>query len=152
MAKGRRARIAVINDDPALLELLRELLGVSEGYDVLTSTGGDEADDVVKAHRPNLIILDIRMGGEEIGWSILERLTLDPETRAIPVIVCSAAVASLAAHRPLLEQYGVEVLPKPFDLDTLLEKVEACLRRGAAETRPSRGLRTVPTPTRHLTR
>ena len=130
MPEGRRARIAAINDDPTLLELLRELLAVSEGYDVVTSAGGAEAYDVVKAHRPDLIILDIRMGGEEIGWIILERLTLDPETGAIPVIVCSAAVASLAAHRPLLEQYGVEVLPKPFDLDALLQKVEACLGRG----------------------
>ena len=130
MAKGRRARIAVINDDPALLELLRELLGVSEGYDVVTSAGGDQAHAFVKAHRPDLILLDIRMGGEERGWIVLELLTLDPETRAIPVIVCSAAVSSLAAHRPLLERYGVGALPKPFDLDALLQKVEAGLASG----------------------
>ena len=130
MPEGRCARIAAIDDDPATLELLRELLAVSEGYDVVTCTVGEQAYDVVKAHRPDLIVLDIRMGGEEIGWTVLERLTLDPETRAIPVLVCSAGVASLAAHRPLLEGYGVEVLPKPFDLDALLEKVEACLARG----------------------
>ena len=141
MPEGRPARIAAINDDPAILELLRDLLGVSAGYDVVTCTMGEQAYDFVKEHRPNLILLDIRMGGEEIGWTVLERLTCDSATRPIPVIVCSAAVASLAAHRPLLEQYGVEVLPKPFDLDTLLEQVEACLSRSAAEVRPSLGSR-----------
>ena len=130
MPEGRRARVAAINDDPALLALLRELLGVSEGYDVVTCKVGEQAYDFVKERRPDLILLDIRMGGEEIGWTVLERLTLDPETRPIPVIVCSAAVDRLAKHGPRLERYGVEVLPKPFELDALLEKVEACLASG----------------------
>lgn len=128
--RGSRARIAAINDDPAILELLRELLGVSEGYDVVTCTVGEQAHDFVKERRPDLILLDIRMGGEEIGWTVLERLTLDPETRPIPVIVSSAAVTRLAEHGSRLERYGVEVLPKPFDLDVLLEKVAAGLASG----------------------
>jgi CheY-like chemotaxis protein len=130
MPEGRPARIAAINDDPALLELLRDLLGVSEGYEVVTCTVGEQAHDFVKEHRPDLILLDLRMGGEEIGWAVLERLTLDPETRSIPVIVCSVAVARLAEHGSLLKRDGVEVLPKPFDLEALLQKVEACLARG----------------------
>jgi CheY-like chemotaxis protein len=78
------------------------------------------------------VLLDIRMGGEETGWTIMECLTLDPETRPIPLIVCSAAIRDLQAHQPMLERYGVDVLPKPFDLDALLEKVETGLaRRGA---------------------
>lgn len=129
MPEGGPARIAAINDDPAFLELLRDLLEVSEGYDVVTCTVGEQAYDFVKEHRPDLILLDIRMGGEEIGWTVLERLTLDPETRPIPVIVSSAAVTRLAEHGSRLERYGVEVLPKPFELDALLEKVAACLAR-----------------------
>ena len=133
MPEGRRTRIAAINDDPAFLELLRDLLGVSEGYEVVTCTVGEQAHAFVKAHGPDLILLDIRMGGEEIGWTVLERLTLDPETRPIPVIVCSVAVTRLAEHGSLLDRDGVEVLPKPFDLDTLLKKVKAALAERAVD-------------------
>lgn len=72
---------------------------------------------------------DIRMGGEETGWKILELLTLNPETQPIPLMVCSAAISDLKDHEPLLRKYAVGVLPKPFNLDALLEKVQAALRK-----------------------
>src|ERR671929_698967 len=118
----RRPRIAVINDDTAFLDLMEELLEKEEGYDVKVCREANNAYQFVKDQVPDLVILDIRVGHEENGWTILELLTLDPATRPIPVIVCSAALHSLAEHQPLLEQYGCEVLAKPFDLDTLLAK------------------------------
>jgi len=130
MAEAARPRIVVINDDVPFLALMEDLLQSIEGYDVLICKEGDQAYAFVKRHHPDLVILDIRMGGEEIGWTILELLTLDPATRPIPLIVCSAAVLDLQAHEPLLERYGVAILPKPFDLDALLEKVRAGLKEG----------------------
>ena len=129
----RRPRIAVINDDTAFLNLMEELLEKEEGYDVGVCREADDAYRFVKDQRPDLVILDIRVGHEENGWQILELLTLDPVTRPIPVIVCSAALHSLAEHQPLLEQYGCEVLEKPFDLDALLAKVLAALSRGSRD-------------------
>ena len=133
MSDGTRARVALVNDDTTFLELLRELLEVSEGYDVAVCKEGDRAFEFVKAYQPDVVLLDIRMGSEEIGWTILELLTLDPKTRPIPVIVCSAAVDQLWAHESQLRQVGVEVLPKPFDLDALLEKVKAALAKRAID-------------------
>jgi CheY-like chemotaxis protein len=130
MAEAARPRIAVINDDVPFLGLMHDLLQAIEGYEVLICKEGDGAHAFVKQHRPDLVILDIRLGGEEVGWTILELLTLDPATRPIPVIVCSAAVQQLQAHEPLLRRYGVAVLPKPFDLDALLEQVRAGLGEG----------------------
>ena len=135
MAK-RKARIAVINDDTAFLDLMEELLENEEGYDVGVCREACGAYQFVKEQLPDLVILDIRVGHEENGWTILELLTLDPATRPIPVIVCSAALHSLAEHQPLLEQYGCEVLAKPFDLDALLAKIEAALARGSREGEP----------------
>jgi CheY-like chemotaxis protein len=119
-----RARIAVVNDDTVFLELMHDLLQEEEGYEVSICKEGDDAYSFVKRHHPDLVILDIRIGGEETGWTILNLLTLDPETRPIPLIVCSAAIRDLQEHQPMLERYGIDVLPKPFDLDTLIEKVE----------------------------
>jgi DNA-binding response OmpR family regulator len=123
-------RIAVINDDTLFLDLMHDLLEQSEGFQVSTCKEADQAYAFVKELRPDLVILDIRIGHQESGWVILELLTLDPHTRPIPVIVCSAAITDLQAHQPMLERLGVDVLPKPFDLEMLLDKITAALRRG----------------------
>ena len=73
------------------------------------------------------MIQDIRIGGEEHGWTILNLLTLDPVTRPIPMIVCSAAIQSLHEHQEWLSQFGIRALPKPFDLDVLLTTIEESL-------------------------
>jgi len=125
----RPARIVVINDDTDFLTLMSELLSEVEGYDVKVCREGNRAYQFVKEQQPDLVILDIRIEGQEIGWTILECLTLDPQTRPIPLIVCSAAIRDLQDHQPMLDQYGIDVLPKPFDLDTLLRKVANGLSR-----------------------
>ena len=111
MTEEARPRIALVNDDTTYLQLMQDVLAGEEGYEVLLCKEGDTAYVFVKEQRPDLVILDIRMGGEETGWKILELLTLDPETRPIPVIVCSAAIGDLQDHEPLLQQYGVGSCP-----------------------------------------
>jgi len=73
------------------------------------------------------VILDLYLHGENAGWEQLEILTLDPATRGIPVIICSAAIASLADHREKLARLDVAVLEKPFDLEQLSAAVESAL-------------------------
>ena len=122
-AAPRPACIVVINDDTDFLTLMSDLLSEVEGYDVQICREGNHAYKFVKEQAPDLVILDIRIEGQETGWTILECLTLDPQTNPIPMIVCSAAIRDLQEHQSMLDQYGIDVLPKPFDLDTLLEKV-----------------------------
>src|ERR1051326_4658213 len=109
-----RARIVLINNDTTFLDLMHDLLQEVEGYEVLICKEGDRAYEFARAQQPDLIILDIRMGGEETGWTLLELLPLDPGTRPIAMVVCSAAIRDLQDHQPLLEQLGIGVLPKPF--------------------------------------
>jgi DNA-binding response OmpR family regulator len=125
---SRRARIAIINDDTTFLDLMRDLLETEENFEVLICREWDHAYEFVKREQPDLVIQDIRIGGEEHGWTILNLLTLDPETRAIPIIVCSAAIQSLHEHQEMLSRFGIRALPKPFDLDTLLSTIEGMIR------------------------
>ncbi len=125
-AGARESYIVVINDDDTFLQLMQDLL-IEEGYEVQTRRDAERAYEFVKSERPDLVILDLVIGREEIGWRILELLTLDPETRSIPVVICSAAVRSLQEHELLLRKYGVRALPKPFDLDDLLSTIQAAL-------------------------
>jgi CheY-like chemotaxis protein len=128
-AMEKKERVVVINDDTDFLTLMSELLSETEGYEVQICREGDHAYQFVKDQQPDLVILDIRIEGQDIGWAILECLTLDPKTSSIPLIVCSAAIRELQAHEELLERYGIDVLTKPFDLDALLEKVSTALIR-----------------------
>jgi CheY-like chemotaxis protein len=124
------ARIVVINDDTDFLTLMTELLTEIGEYNVQICREGNNAYQFVRDQLPDLVILDIRIEGQDLGWAILECVTLDPTTRPIPMIVCSAAIRELQSHEELLERYGIDVLTKPFDLDALLEKVAAALDRG----------------------
>jgi CheY-like chemotaxis protein len=130
-----RPLITIINDDTTFLELMEELLEEFENYEVVVRREWEGAYQFVKELRPNLVLLDIVIGREERGWTILELLTLDPVTRPIPVIVCTAALRSLQEHEPLLRQYGVFSLPKPFDLDALLGTISAALTQPGREPR-----------------
>jgi DNA-binding response OmpR family regulator len=124
--------IAVINDDTDFLNLMSDLLSQEAGCEVHVCKESAKAYQFVKELRPRLVILDIRLDGQEAGWAILECLTLDPATSAIPVIVCSAAINQLRDQQERLETLGIDTLPKPFDLDMLLQKVRAGLARGLA--------------------
>jgi DNA-binding NtrC family response regulator len=135
-ASARRARIAVINDDTDFLDLMRDLLQEEEDFEVLICKEWDHAYQFVKDEQPDLVIQDIRIGGEEHGWTILNLLTLDPATRPIPMIVCSAAIYSLHEHQEMLSKFGIHALPKPFDLDNLLQTIEDSLA-GARDARGS---------------
>ena len=135
----RRARVVVINDDTDFLSLMSELLTDVGAYDVEVCREGDHAYQFVKDRMPDLVILDIRIEGQERGWAILECLTLDPKTKPIPLIVCSAAIRELQAHHEMLDLYGIGVLTKPFDLDVLLDKVATALGRSQRHEHGSAG-------------
>lgn len=118
--------IAVVNNDTDFLSLMDELLTM-EGYNTVVCREGDRAYDFLKNLRPDLVILDIRLEHAETGWTILELLRLDPALTQIPVIVCSADAPFLRAKAPTLYELHCDILEKPFDLDTLLEKVSHAL-------------------------
>jgi DNA-binding response OmpR family regulator len=117
-----KQRIAVVNNDRAFLHLMERLLR-REGYDTILWTAGDGAYEMLRQERPDLVILDIVMETPEVGWTVLELLRLDPETEAIPVLVCSADSRTLRDKAEQLHQVHTETLEKPFNLDTLLERV-----------------------------
>jgi CheY-like chemotaxis protein len=125
-----RPLVVVINDDTPFHELMEALLEGEEGYEVRVRREWSNAYEFVKEQHPDLVILDVVMGNEERGWSILNLLTLDPETRPIPVIVCSAAVQSLQQHASTLKRYGIRALAKPFDLEELLAAIAGTIGTG----------------------
>jgi CheY-like chemotaxis protein len=121
--EGVGKSIVVINDSPELLELAEMLLR-DEDFDVKLALLGTGALELIRTTTPDLVILDVRLP-DVSGWDILQALKLDPETADIPVLICSAAVQELRSLEAQLARMGVDVLIKPFAIDTLIEKARA---------------------------
>ena len=115
-------RVVVIDDYGEILDLLRIVLE-EIGYQVVTSADGPGAFGLIRDQQPDLVILDLVMPG--VGcWEILDALRQDPDTAAIPILVCSAALVDPALLAEHVTGAGCAVLAKPFDLDELLETIE----------------------------
>jgi len=121
------ARIAVIDDDPTFLELMQDLLGGGEGYEVFTCASSVDSLEFVKRVQPDLVMLDLMLGRERTGCAVLELLRSDPATSSTPVIVCSAAVHTQDGQAEACNDFAVEVIAKPFDVEDLLVAIERLL-------------------------
>lgn len=117
------ARLLIVDDDKELQQLLHQYL-VNEGFEVITATNGQEMDVVLQQHKPDLMILDQMMPGED-GLSILRRLSA---TTSFPVIMLSAKGQDL--DRIIgLEVGADDYIAKPFNPRELLARIRAILRR-----------------------
>ena len=115
-------RVTVVNDYPDFLELMTDLL-TEEGYQVSTIPKHQGAFEQIKESQPDLVICDLVLGGEMLGFSLLDMLYLDPNTRSIPLILCSAAIEKVREISPSLEAKGIRWLEKPFAIESLLKLI-----------------------------
>lgn len=82
----KRMKVLVVEDEPSLIFTLRDTLE-SEGYDVVVSEEGSQAMEMIKEHKPDLMILDIMLPGKS-GYEIMEEIR--KEKLAFPVIMLTA--------------------------------------------------------------
>ncbi len=119
-------RIVIVDDDRQLAALMHEFL-TDEGYAVEVCSHGEQAFPVVRSLLPDLIILDVRMA-EIDGLGVLYLLSTDPQTRRIPVLICTAVSAGeMQPWQDVLDEKGVPILYKPFELGRLSSQIEAML-------------------------
>ena len=126
-----RPRITVLNDNAEFLELMSAILNDDAGYEVATYSEATTSVDDLVASRPDLVIVDLLLGGAS-GWEIVALSRADERLTDVPIVVCSADVASLRDRSGELERIGnVHVLVKPFGIDELTELVERLIGRAA---------------------
>lgn len=122
-------KVLVVDDKLYIRQLLATALAL-RGYEVLTACDGREGLEMVRRHRPRLVLLDLLMPGCN-GYETLRRLRGDPETVGLPVVVMSAR-GEIDGPMPPPGAQGC--LLKPFDL----ERMEALVARHAGPARPRR--------------
>ncbi len=113
-----KRKLLLVDDDPSLLETLKDFLNF-EGYDVLCAPSGEDALIKMRAFHPDLIILDMGMPGMG-GTGFLDRVTNPDGTTLVPVLVLTAR-ASMAEY--FADKQIAGFIAKPCDPSDLLMEV-----------------------------
>ncbi|MCP5285047.1 MAG: PAS domain S-box protein [Burkholderiaceae bacterium] len=117
------ARVLYIEDNPANLALVEQIVARHPGLLLSSATDGPAGLAAARAQRPALILLDIHLPGMD-GYEVLARLRADPLTREVPVVALTAQAMPSDARRAI-EAGFAEYLSKPIDLpvfDTMLRR------------------------------
>jgi two-component system response regulator MprA len=122
-------RILVVDDDRAVREALERALSL-EGYDVELASGGAEALVAVERHAPDAIVLDILMPGVD-GLEVC-RLIRRGQNR-VPILMLTVR-DELGDRVEGLDAGADDYLGKPFELEELLARLRALLRRSAPDS------------------
>ena len=110
-------RILVVDDDPGIGEMLREMLS-DAGYEADIEANGQAMRQLAEP-LPDLLLLDIRLSGTD-GRTICEQLKRQPATSSLPIIILSAHKDT----RQIAREAGADAfLAKPFQMADLLSLV-----------------------------
>jgi CheY-like chemotaxis protein len=123
---AEHARILVVDDEVELADAVGEVLE-AQGFRPHKVHDGPAALDAARRLRPEMILLDYELP-EMDGLEVLRALREDPETRDIPVLLCTASKISVADMRK-----ADAFLAKPFQEDLLLEMIQRVLGAGRPE-------------------
>ncbi|GAA2732028.1 response regulator transcription factor [Actinocorallia aurantiaca] len=128
-----RAHLLVVDDEPALRQAISSSL-IFEGYRVSEAADGVEALELAEKVRPDLIVLDVLMPRMD-GLTACRRLRTQGDR--VPVLMLTAR--DMVGDRVTgLDAGADDYLVKPFELDELLARIRALLRRGAYGAEPRR--------------
>ena len=119
--------IAICDDDAALRRMLSDHLS-ELGYEILQAANAKELKALLEGHAPDLILLDVRMPGED-GLTALRDIRIFSK---IPIIMLTAA-SGVVDKVVGLEMGADDYLVKPVDLRELQARIKATLRRSSAQ-------------------
>jgi|SRR5687768_10132087 len=122
--------ILVVEDEPAIMELLRVNL-VDAGYDVKAAPDAETAQAMLKNDLPDLVLLDWMLPGLS-GLAVAKQLRSDSRTRELPIIMVTAR-SEESDKIAGLEAWVDDYVTKPFSPRELRARIKAVLRRRAPE-------------------
>ncbi|MBP2708267.1 response regulator transcription factor [Microbispora sp. RL4-1S] len=128
-----QARLLVVEDEPDLLELMSAVLRYA-GFETASASNGTDAVQAVRRLRPDLIVLDVMLPDLD-GFEVIQRLRGGGDETPVLFLTARDAVEDRLQG---LRLGGDDYVTKPFNLDEVIARIHAVLRRmrGGA-TRPS---------------
>jgi len=127
-------KILVVDDDPAFLRLVEQVL-TQKGYEVLSAGSGEKGLRLLFVHRPDMVLLDVVMPGMD-GWQTCSRIR---DISDIPIIMLTGKQKSEEDIVRGLDYGADEYLIKPVGSKELVARVRAILRRAELPSSPEAG-------------
>lgn len=112
-------KILVVDDDQSILDSMEIILNL-QGYEVESTTKGEETFSKIESFKPDLILMDIYLSGMD-GREICKQIKENDALKNIPVIIFSAHKSMKDVFR---ESGANDFIGKPFNMDELYEKVK----------------------------
>ncbi len=123
--RRRAQRILLVDDNPDLIILTRELLS-SRGYEVQSVASAEEAQQAIQKQHPDLILLDVILPGKS-GYELCRELKDDPFTRLIPIVMITGLTDREDKIRGI-EAGADDFLNKPIFPEELFARVHSLLK------------------------
>jgi DNA-binding response OmpR family regulator len=117
-------KIMVVDNEPDIVDLTRTVLELG-GYNVVTAHSGEECLRLLEKEKVDLVLLDIMMPGMS-GWDVFNRI--NSKSNDIKVAFMSVLEISDKRKQVLLDEGLADYIMKPFDKDTLLERIDWILK------------------------
>jgi DNA-binding response OmpR family regulator len=119
-------KILIIDDDPDVITVLQILLK-KKGYEVAAASREEEVYVQLNQFHPHLVIMDVLLSGVD-GRQVCKKIKNDPNWKHVPVIMFSAHPG---AQKNMNEFGADDFLPKPFEGNKLLERVQLHLAKSS---------------------
>ena len=124
-------KIMVVDNEPDIVDLTRTVLELG-GYNVVTAHSGEECLRLLEQEEVDLVLLDIMMPGMS-GWDVFNRI--NKKSSNIKVAFLSVLEISDKRKQVLLDEGLADYIMKPFDKDTLLDRVDRIMTLKEREER-----------------
>ena len=121
-----RGHVLVVDDDPNVVSLVRQLLEDTP-YEISAAADGLEALEAIARRRPDVVLLDLLMPRLD-GFGVIEGLRENPETRDLPVIVMTAKSLTTEEKKTLRESVLSVIEKRGLERNALIHEVEGALR------------------------
>jgi len=124
---NKKRTVLIAEDEPDNREVIRSVVEDVGGYHALLAEDGEEALRLAETELPDVALLDLLLPGLT-GFEVTRRLKANPHTAHIPVIAITALGRS-QDRAEALDAGAVGYVEKPFDVDSLLQKIGDVLHK-----------------------
>ena len=122
--KLSKGKVLIVDDAPDTVEIIKKLL-VFEGYEVLTTSTGEEGVKMVEQEKPEIVLLDISLPGID-GNEALRRIR---KVDSIVSVIMLTAFATVDNAISALKEGASDFIKKPFENEHLVHLVNQCLQK-----------------------
>ena len=127
-------QVLVVDDDPNVLDMLRQSLPESD-FSLESALDGEAGLRAIEAKRPDILLLDLLMP-KATGFEVIEHLREDPKTKDLPIVVISAKELTAAESERLKKTVSLVMSKQGFEGEKLVDEINALLNRLVGETPP----------------